>query len=217
MRGPTRRWAANAEAIASEVQRNGWDPARGTFTAVYGTPELDASLLLLPKVGFLPGDDPRVLATIRAIEAELVDDAGLVHRYRTGDGADGLEGGEGAFLACSFWLVDALGGAGRTGEAADLFERLLGLRNDVGLLAEEHDPASGHQLGNFPQAFSHLALVSSALALSDQGERRGPGDTVHLSATSDGSLALQGREEERRGDSVPLREPILGLCHTCRR
>ena len=126
---------------------------------------LDASLLLLPLVGFLPPTDPRIVGTVRAIEQRLMAD-GFVCRYDTGAGIDGLPPGEGAFLACSFWLADNLILQGRVTEARELFERLLALRNDVGLLAEEYDPRSGRQLGNFPQAFSHVALVNTAFNLT---------------------------------------------------
>ncbi|MEU8660760.1 glycoside hydrolase family 15 protein [Actinoplanes philippinensis] len=127
---------------------------------------MDAALLLIPRVGFLPGDDPRVTGTVEAIRRELCQD-GFVLRYRPEhDNVDGLPGTEGAFLACSFWLVDALHGAGRRDEAEQLFERLLALRNDVGLLAEEYDPATGRHLGNTPQAFSLVGLVNSARQLS---------------------------------------------------
>ena len=130
----------------------------------YGASALDASVLLIPRVGFLPGDDPRVIGTIDAIRRELTED-GLVRRYATQDSDDGLPGGEGLFIACSFWLVDALHLAGRQRAAVELYERLLDLRNDVGLLSEEWDPVAGRQLGNTPQAFSHFALVTSGLQL----------------------------------------------------
>ncbi|MFC7572271.1 glycoside hydrolase family 15 protein [Klenkia terrae] len=137
----------------------------GRFVQSYGSTDLDAALLLIPRVGFLPGDDPRVVATVDAVLRELTSD-GLVLRYRNASADDGLPGGEGVFLACSFWLVDALHGAGRRDEAEALFERLLGCRNDLGLLSEEWDPATGRQLGNVPQAFSHFALVVSAVQLA---------------------------------------------------
>src|SRR5439155_14347921 len=129
------------------------------------------SLLLLPRVGFLPGDDPRVVGTVEAIERELTED-GFVLRYRTGPADDGLPGGEGVFVACSFWLVDALSAVGRRDDAVTLYERLLGLRNDVGLLSEEWDPRAGRQLGNTPQAFSHFPLVVSGLQLRERRHRR---------------------------------------------
>ncbi|MFF5794794.1 glycoside hydrolase family 15 protein [Streptomyces albogriseolus] len=158
-------WRELRDEVHREVCEKGYDPERNTFTQSYGSRELDAALLLIPRVGFLPPDDPRVLGTIDAIRTELGQD-GLVRRY-TADAAelDGLPGQEGAFLACAFWLVDALHMTGRTQEARELFERLLGLANDVGLLAEEYDTVNGRLLGNFPQAFSHIGLVNSALAL----------------------------------------------------
>lgn len=162
--GPVERWEALRETIKADVLMHGFDPDRRTFTQAYGAPELDASLLLIPRVGFLPPTDSRVLGTIAAIQAELTED-GFVKRYNTTDAGDGLSGGEGVFLACSFWLVDALNLAGRIDEARALFERLLTLRNDVGLLSEEWDPKTGRQLGNTPQAFSHFPLVTSALQL----------------------------------------------------
>ncbi|MDA4891570.1 glycoside hydrolase family 15 protein [Streptomyces sp. MS2A] len=158
-------WRALRDEVHREVCEKGYDPVRNTFTQYYGSRELDASLLLVPRVGFLPPDDPRVVGTVDAIGAELTRD-GLVRRYSTeGRRVDGLPGGEGTFLVCSFWYADALHATGRTKEARELFERLVGLANDVGLLAEEYDPVAGRQLGNFPQAFSHVGLVNTALAL----------------------------------------------------
>ncbi|MFC7830240.1 glycoside hydrolase family 15 protein [Streptomyces sp. NPDC057375] len=163
-------WRALRDEVHREVCEKGYDPVRNTFTQYYGSRELDASLLLVPRVGFLPPDDPRVVGTVDAIGAELTRD-GLVRRYSTeGRRVDGLPGGEGTFLVCSFWYADALHATGRTKEARELFERLVGLANDVGLLAEEYDPVAGRQLGNFPQAFSHIGLVNTALALF--GEER---------------------------------------------
>lgn len=163
--GPVDRWRALRDEVRREVLTAGFDADRGTFTRSYGSGELDAALLMLPQVGFLPADDPRVVGTVEAIERELVDGP-LVWRYRPGADSDGLPGDEGAFLMCSFWLVDTLALLGRTGDARDRFERLLALRNDVGLLAEEYDPASSRQVGNFPQAFSHVGLINSACGLS---------------------------------------------------
>jgi GH15 family glucan-1,4-alpha-glucosidase len=141
-------------------------PDRNTFTQYYGSTGLDAALLLIPRTGFLPYDDPRVTGTVDAIRKELCQD-GFLLRYRPErDNVDGLPGHEGAFLACTFWLVDALHGIGRTGEATALFEKLLSLRNDVGMLAEEVDPGTGHHLGNTPQAFTLVGLVNSAVRLS---------------------------------------------------
>ncbi|WP_020130425.1 glycoside hydrolase family 15 protein [Streptomyces sp. 303MFCol5.2] len=158
-------WRALRDEVHREVCERGYDPERGTFTQYYGSRDLDAALLLIPRVGFLPPDDPRVLGTVDAVRTEL-GHGGLLRRYST-DGAtvDGLPGDEGTFLACSFWLADALHLTGRTREARELFERLVGLANDVGLLAEEYDPTTGRHLGNFPQAFSHIGLVNTALAL----------------------------------------------------
>ncbi|MBN0044130.1 glycoside hydrolase family 15 protein [Streptomyces actuosus] len=158
-------WRAMRDEVHREVCEKGYDAERNTFTQSYGSAELDAALLLIPRVGFLPYDDPRVTGTIEAVRAEL-DHNGFLRRYGTGGtAADGLPGGEGVFLVCSFWLADALHATGRTKEARQLFERLVGLANDVGLLSEEYDPAAGRQLGNFPQAFSHIGLVNTALAL----------------------------------------------------
>ncbi|MET7455557.1 glycoside hydrolase family 15 protein [Streptomyces sp. NPDC005574] len=158
-------WRAMREEVHREVCDKGYDPGRNTFTQYYGSRELDASLLLIPRVGFLPPDDPRVVGTVDAIRDEL-GHSGFVRRYSAAEtGVDGLPGDEGTFLVCSFWLADALHMTGRTGEARELFERLTGLANDVGLLAEEYDPVAGRLLGNFPQAFSHIGLVNTALAL----------------------------------------------------
>ncbi|MFB7331501.1 glycoside hydrolase family 15 protein [Streptomyces adustus] len=162
-------WRALRDEVHREVCEKGYDPERNTFTQYYGSRELDAALLLIPRVGFLPPEDPRVIGTVDAVRAEL-GHGGFVRRYDAEDTpVDGLPGGEGAFLACSFWLADALHLTGRTQEARELFERLLGLTNDVGLLAEEYDPVAGRQLGNFPQAFSHIGLVNTALALAGGG------------------------------------------------
>jgi GH15 family glucan-1,4-alpha-glucosidase len=158
-------WRQVRDEIHEDVCRNGFDPDLGSFVQAYGSKALDASLLLLPLVGFLPPTDPRIIGTVQAIERRLVVD-GLVMRYDTGEVVDGLPPGEGAFLACSFWLADNFILQGRTTEARDLFERLLALRNDVGLLAEEYAPQLGRQLGNFPQAFSHVALVNTAFNLT---------------------------------------------------
>jgi GH15 family glucan-1,4-alpha-glucosidase len=165
--GPVDRWRALRDKIRADVLARGYDAGRNTFTQFYGSEGLDASLLLIPRVGFLPWHDPRVVGTVEAVQRELSQD-GLLLRYHqyADDNVDGLPGTEGTFLICSFWLVDALHGIGRHDEATRLFERLLGLRNELGLLAEEYDVASGRQLGNFPQAFSHVGLVNSARILS---------------------------------------------------
>ncbi|MDB5592967.1 glycoside hydrolase family 15 protein [Enterovirga sp.] len=162
---PVDRWRLIRDEIHAHVCRHGFDPAAGAFVQAYGEPQLDASLLLLPKLGFLPAEDPRIRSTIEAIEHDLVVD-GLVRRYHPAQARDGLPDPEGAFLACSFWLVDALVSIQRVHDAEALFERLLRLRNDLGILAEEYDPAAGQQLGNTPQAFSHVALVNSAHRLA---------------------------------------------------
>jgi GH15 family glucan-1,4-alpha-glucosidase len=169
--GPVDRWRRIRHEIHQEVCRNAYDPDRRTFTQFYGSRELDASLLLMPLVGFLPPSDPRVRGTIEAIERELCQD-GFVLRYPTGpagEAVDGLPGREGAFLACTFWLADNYALVGRPDDARSLFRRLLDLRNDVGLLAEEYDPVAGRQLGNFPQAFSHVPLINTAMHLSEAG------------------------------------------------
>ena len=168
--GPAKQWRATADEIHRTICSEGYDAERNTFVQAFGGTDLDASLLLLPRVGFLPGSDPRVVGTVEAVRRELCDD-GFVRRYQlhpaaAGDNVDGLPGGEGAFLACSFWLADALHMVGNTEEATELFERLLGLRNDVGLLAEEYDPARKRQVGNFPQAFSHVGLINTAWLLA---------------------------------------------------
>jgi GH15 family glucan-1,4-alpha-glucosidase len=169
--GPVEQWRQVRDAIHADVCEHGFDVELGSFVQSYGSKELDASLLLLPLVGFLPARDPRMRGTIEAIERGLVQD-GFVVRYRTHEGGvDGLPPGEGVFLPCSFWLVDCLELLGRSDEARSLFERLVGLANDVGLLAEEYDPRGKRLLGNFPQAFTHLALVNSAFNLFHE-ERR---------------------------------------------
>ncbi len=165
LEAPLDRWRALRQLIHDEVCEKSYDAGRNAFVQAYGSDALDASLLLIPIIGFLPHDDPRVIGTVAAIERELVVD-GFVLRYRTVDGGDGLPPGEGVFLACSFWLVDNLRMQGRIDEATALFERLLAISNDVGLLAEEYDPVAKRQLGNFPQAFSHVAMINSALALT---------------------------------------------------
>ena len=162
---PLERWTSARDEIHREVCERGYDAERGTFTQYYGSKELDASVLNLPLVGFLPGTDERVSGTIDAISGELGRD-GFVSRYSTTDTDDGLSGDEGQFLACSFWLVSALALNGRVQEARTLFERLVALANDLGLLAEEYDVARRRQVGNFPQAFSHLTLILAARAIS---------------------------------------------------
>jgi len=162
--GPVLRWEQLRDQIHNDIATRAFDAERNTFTQAYGSSALDASLLLIPRLGFLPATDPRVLGTIAAVRREL-SEGGLVKRYQTTETDDGVKGGEGLFIACSFWLVDALGAAGQWQDAVGLFERLLRLRNDVGLLSEEWDAVAQRQLGNTPQAFSHFGLVLSALQL----------------------------------------------------
>jgi GH15 family glucan-1,4-alpha-glucosidase len=177
-KGPLERWIRLRADIHDEVCRFGFSQELGSFVQYFGSKELDASLLMLPLAGFLPPEDPRIRGTVAAIEKHLMKD-GFVARYDTRTGVDGVPGTEGAFLACSFWLVGNYVLQKRYDEARALFERLLAIRNDVGLLSEEYDPKERRQLGNFPQAFSHLALVNSAYNLSaampaKQGSSRKP-------------------------------------------
>jgi len=165
LQGPVGEWRKLREQICDDVCERGFDKERGTFMQAYGSKQLDANLLLLPCVGFLPVSDPRIARTVAAIESDLVRD-GFVMRYSTEQVEDNLPPGEGAFLACSFWLADVYMLQGRWDDAERLFRRLLGLRNDLGLLSEEYDPRAGRLVGNFPQAFSHLALVNSAYNLT---------------------------------------------------
>jgi GH15 family glucan-1,4-alpha-glucosidase len=165
LEAPVDRWKQTRDEIHREVCERGYDAERRTFTQYYGSKELDASVLNIPLVGFLPGNDERVTGTIDAVWRELGRD-GFVSRYSTAETDDGLPGDEGQFLACSFWLVSALALNGRVEEARTLFERLVGLANDLGLLAEEYDVGRGRQVGNFPQAFSHLTLIVAAREIS---------------------------------------------------
>jgi GH15 family glucan-1,4-alpha-glucosidase len=165
--GPVGRWRAIRDEIHAEVCREGYDPERKAFTQSYGSSNLDASLLLVALVGFLPATDERVIGTVAAIDRELCDD-GFVLRYTTSSGDDGLPAGEGVFLPCSFWLADNLALAGHPKRAAELYRRLIGLANDVGLLSEEFDTRAGRLVGNFPQAFTHVALVNTAHNLTQQ-------------------------------------------------
>ncbi len=174
--GPVDGWRRTREEIHREVCRDGFDTERDAFVQSYGSDRLDASLLLIPLVGFLPATDERVAGTIDAIRRDLTRD-GLVERYRADDenvDVDGLPPGEGVFLPCSFWLAQALAMQGRKDEARELFERLLGLRNDLGLISEEYDTGQGRLVGNFPQAFTHLALVDAALQLAEGDPLRTP-------------------------------------------
>jgi GH15 family glucan-1,4-alpha-glucosidase len=165
LEGPLDRWHALRKTIHDQVCREGYDAKRETFVQYYGSTSLDGSLLMIPLVGFLPPSDPRVRGTLRAIERELTQD-GLVMRYRPTGELDGLPGSEGMFLPCSFWLVDNLVLAGRQHEARELYDRLVGLSNDVGLLSEEYDLKQKRLVGNFPQAFSHVSLIDSAYGFS---------------------------------------------------
>jgi alpha,alpha-trehalase len=164
-------WTQTRDEIREAILTRGWSDGADAFTQSFGSDELDASSLMLPLVGFLPADDPRVLATINATEERLTDDRGLVYRYRT---QDGLEGEEGAFLLCTFWLAQALAQAGQSARARTVFERAVAFVNDVGLLAEEVDPVGGELLGNFPQAFSHIGLVNAAWAISESEPKAQP-------------------------------------------
>jgi GH15 family glucan-1,4-alpha-glucosidase len=172
LRGPVDRWRGLRDEIHAEVCREGYDAERKTFTQFYGSSELDASLLMIPLVGFLPPSDPRVAGTVEAVQRELLHD-GFVRRYSTRTDVDGLPVGEAAFLVCTLWLADNLALLGRSGAARRLFERVLELRNDLGLLSEEYDPAARRLVGNFPQALSHVGLVNTAHNLATT---RGPAD-----------------------------------------
>jgi GH15 family glucan-1,4-alpha-glucosidase len=166
--GPLEKWRAIRDEIHAEVLDRSWNEKLQAFAQSYDSDDLDASVLLMPAFGFLPATDPRFVSTVDAIRRDLTE-GGLVLRYRPrADGAvDGLAAREGVFLPCSFWLADALAMMGRVDEARELFERLLDLRNDVGLLSEEYDVVHGRQLGNFPQAFTHLAIVNTAYILNE--------------------------------------------------
>jgi GH15 family glucan-1,4-alpha-glucosidase len=163
--GPLDHWRAVRAAIHADICEKGFEPSINSFVQHYGSKEPDASLLVLPIIGFLPLDDPRIIGTVEAIQRMLMKD-GLVLRYLPEPTVDGMPAAEGAFLACSFWLADALVLLGRVDEARALFERLVGLSNDLGLLSEEYDPVDRRMLGNFPQALSHVALVNTAVNLT---------------------------------------------------
>jgi GH15 family glucan-1,4-alpha-glucosidase len=168
---PVERWKTLRDTIHAEICARGYDKKKKCFVQAYGSDQLDASLLLMPVVGFLPGTDRRVKATVRAIERELMPD-GLVRRYNTSKVRDGLPAGEGVFLACSFWMVSSLKAVGRSRDARKLFAKLLPLRNDLGLLSEEYDVGRKRLVGNFPQAFSHIALVNAAFDLDGEKKTR---------------------------------------------
>jgi len=168
LQAPLVRWRKLRARMHAQICRRGFDASRHTFVQYYGATGVDASLLVIPLVGFLPSSDSKVRGTLAAVQRELMD-GGLLARYRNAPGVDGLPQGEGRFLACSFWLADNLALAGRRSAAEAMFERLLALRNDVGLLAEEYDPRAGRQLGNFPQALTHVALINTARNLTRRG------------------------------------------------
>jgi pentatricopeptide repeat protein len=163
--GPVRRWCATRDAIRRAVETKGFDRRRNTFVQAFGEKGLDASLVLLPAVGFVDYTDPRMVGTVDAIREELNDD-GLIRRYRTEETDDGLEGSEGTFLACSLWMVECLAHQGRLEEARQLFDRVVSAGNDVGLFSEEYDTRSEQMVGNFPQALTHLSHISAAVALT---------------------------------------------------
>ncbi|HEU5352150.1 MAG TPA: glycoside hydrolase family 15 protein, partial [Terracidiphilus sp.] len=169
---PLERWKQVRDTIHAEICEKAFHKQKNSFAQAYGSDALDAALLLMPVVGFLPGTDARVKSTVEAIERELMPD-GLVLRYDTAKSPDGLPPGEGVFLACSFWMVSSLKAIGRERDARALFEKLLALRNDVGLLSEEYDVERKRLVGNFPQAFSHIALVNAAFDLCDGTKMRG--------------------------------------------
>jgi GH15 family glucan-1,4-alpha-glucosidase len=168
-KGPAARWRKQRDALHAEICLKGFDRNLGSFVQSYGSQELDAALLMLPLVGFLPIDDPRIRGTVAAIEQHLTDSHGFVRRYATEASADGLPPGEGSFLLCTFWLVDNYALLGRLDDATRLFRKLLAVANDVGLLPEEYDAEHSRFLGNFPQAFSHVALINSARNLTARG------------------------------------------------
>ncbi|MCA9876361.1 MAG: glycoside hydrolase family 15 protein, partial [Thermomicrobiales bacterium] len=164
--GPVARWREVRDEIHAEVLACAWNPRVQAFTQAYGRDELDASVLQMPIVGFLDANDPRFVSTVAAVQRDLSQN-GLLLRYHSDSRVDGLPAGEGVFLACSYWLVEVLALQGRHDEACELFERLIALRNDLGLCSEEYDPAEHRMLGNFPQAFTHLALVEAAITLTE--------------------------------------------------
>ena len=183
----SRKWREIGNEIHADVCERGFDRELGSFVQAYGSKRLSASLLLLPLVGFLPATDPRIQGTLRAIEQKLLVKDEFVLRYKSAEAVDGLPAGEGAFLVCSFWLVDNYILQGRFPEARRLFDRLLSRCNDVGLLAEEFDPLNGRMLGNFPQAYSHVGVINCALNLS-----RELGPTAQRATTLQGDFAAIG-------------------------
>jgi GH15 family glucan-1,4-alpha-glucosidase len=215
--GPVDKWRALRQEIHTQVTTQGFNTKKGSFTQYYGSDALDASLLMIPLVGFLPATDPRVKGTIEAVERELLD-GGFVLRYQaaTAGDVDGLAGREGAFLACSFWLADCLSMIGRKHDARTLFDRLLELRNDLGLLSEEYDPVAGRLVGNFPQAFSHVSLVNTASKLDGESKpvmeptamsqtRRG----MTRSRTGSGRLHRMGQQSHHKARRGAVGTPAL--------
>jgi GH15 family glucan-1,4-alpha-glucosidase len=195
LEGPLDHWRNLRTTIHADVCEKSWNPSMNSFVQTYGGKDLDASLLLIPLLGFLPPEDPRVISTVHAIERDLTHD-GLVKRYHTSEVEDGLPPGEGTFLACSFWLVDNLALQGRHEEAYAMFERLLGLANDVGLLAEEYDTVAKRLVGNFPQAFTHVALVHTGMNLMrhEQGMAKATGQPAsRQDKPSDAALAKESK------------------------
>jgi GH15 family glucan-1,4-alpha-glucosidase len=197
-KAPVVKWKSLRATIHQEICEKGFNEAKNSFVQVYGSDQLDASLLLMPLVGFLPGNDARVIGTVEAIERELMRD-GLVQRYDTTKVVDGLPPGEGVFLACSFWMVGSLKAIGREGDARALFERLLKLPNDLGLLAEEYEPESKRMVGNFPQAFSHIALINAAFDLDNGAQTRARSHrNWHDAVAVPGQTAVRHRRGGRR-------------------
>ncbi|MGH9293484.1 MAG: glycoside hydrolase family 15 protein, partial [Acidimicrobiales bacterium] len=196
--GPLDRWKQMREDIHTEVCEKGYDAERKTFTQYYGSKELDASVLMIPLMGFLPPKDPRVVGTVEAIQRELTSD-GFVMRYdsESSQHVDGLSGKEGAFLACSFWMADDLHLIDREEEAIELFDKLLFLRNDLGLLSEEYDPVAKRQVGNFPQAFSHVSLVNTAVGLGDHATGMSHGDRLQGMSVASGRLLHKVKPHRR--------------------
>jgi GH15 family glucan-1,4-alpha-glucosidase len=199
---PVEDWKKLLTTMHAEILDKGYNERRGAFTQYYGGDELDASLLMIPLVGFLPATDPRMVSTVEAIQRELTED-GFVLRYNAAESqqVDGLQGHEGAFLACSFWMADCLHLMGRHDEAVELFERLIALRNDLGLLSEEYDARLGRQVGNFPQAFSHVSLVNTAYRLS--------GQSVEDHRVSEVNQAMRRRRSWRRGLHPSRGHPLM--------
>jgi len=206
LEGPVDRWRDLRDRVRAEILDKGYDADRGTFTQHYDTKEVDASLLLIPLVGFLPPDDPRVLGTIAAVEQDLMRD-GFLLRYRIQSGVDGLAGDEHPFLACSWWLVSAYAVSGQVDRATALMDRLVTLFNDVGLVSEEYDPANSRMVGNFPQAFSHLAFIGAAHALAAATRAAATGTASHGTTPSDPVTPEPARGDGDAGGADRAPEP----------